>query len=331
MYNGVLHTAVSTIPNCQDNSNQLDTTAFKGIFMWAVADWSAATRSSLFSSFDQAQATAIANTAIYNRAGTQQPGCPSATNCQLAFCWARLTPPPLITDATQSSALDAFINVLDPAGSVPGNAGTLGAKLRFTFACQGAAGQSCQAQATATAIEKLSADGKRITGVLAGKPRSGRYNVVTIAKGNASAAAGHRKDVSIGRELHRADAARQVQERALRRQDHRDHRRTHHHDQNRQGHVRSRPLPRRAWRPHPQQGTPMFAFTRAAEGSPPSSATGPPRLQPTRSSPPAARRSPACGFPPDDWYPVHGGRPFADTQTQALLVALAYRSRSFGG
>lgn len=199
MDNGVLQNRCEALsPNCQANSNQLDTTAFKDIFMWAVADWSAATGSSAFSSFDQAQATAIANTAIDNVAGAQQPGCVSATTCQLAFSWARPISPPLITDATQSSALSAFINVLDPVGSVPGRAGTLGATLKFTFACQGTTGQRCQAQATATAIENLSADGKKITGVPAGKPRSGRYKVVTIANGNASVAAGHRKDVSIG-------------------------------------------------------------------------------------------------------------------------------------
>jgi len=199
MYNGVLENRCEALSNnCQDNANQLDTTAFKGIFMWAVGDWSAATGSSAFSSFDQAQATAIVNTAIYNRAGAQQPGCVSATTCQLAFSWARLISPPLITDATQSSALSAFINVLGPVGSVPGTAGTLGAELRLTFACQGAPGQSCQAQATATAIEKLSANGKQIISALAGKPRSGRYKVVIIAHGNAGAAAGHRKDVSIG-------------------------------------------------------------------------------------------------------------------------------------
>jgi len=114
MYNGVLQNRCEALsPNCQANSNQLDITAFKGIFMWAVGDWSEANPgSSAFSSFDQAQATAIVNNAIYNGAGAQQPGCVSATTCQLAFSWARLISPPLITDGTQSSALGAFIDVL---------------------------------------------------------------------------------------------------------------------------------------------------------------------------------------------------------------------------
>lgn len=85
-----------------------------------------------------------------------------------------------------------------PVASVPGRIGTLGGLLKFSFICEGAAGAVCQGQVTATAIEKLSANGTKITAVLAGKPRSGRYRVVTIVKGNLSAAAGRRKDVSIG-------------------------------------------------------------------------------------------------------------------------------------
>jgi hypothetical protein len=80
---------------------------------------------------------------------------------------------------------------------VPGKVGTLGANLRFTFSCRGTAGQVCQGQATATAIENLSANGKTITGVLAAMPRSGRQKVVTILKGDVSASAGQGKDASI--------------------------------------------------------------------------------------------------------------------------------------
>ena len=113
VYNGVLQNRCEAISNnCESNPRQLDITAFKGIFMWAVGDWSAATGSSAFSSFDQAQATAIVNNAIYNGSGVQQPGCTSATTCQLAFSWARLISPPLITNGTQTSALAAFIDVL---------------------------------------------------------------------------------------------------------------------------------------------------------------------------------------------------------------------------
>ena len=74
----------------------------------------------------------------------------------------------------------------------------MGAKLKLTFACQGNSGQPCHGQATATAIEKLSPNGKTITGVLSSHPRSGRYRVMTILKANLSAAVGQRNDVSIG-------------------------------------------------------------------------------------------------------------------------------------
>jgi alpha galactosidase A-like protein/alpha galactosidase C-like protein/glucodextranase-like protein len=82
--------------------------------------------------------------------------------------------------------------------SVPGRVGTLGAALKFTFACEGVAGQRCRGQASPTAIEKLSADGKQITGVLSRRPRSGRYRIVTILTGTLSTAAGQGRGVSIG-------------------------------------------------------------------------------------------------------------------------------------
>ena len=113
MDNGVLQNRCEALSaNCQGSPEQLNSTAFKGIFMWAVGDWTAATGSSAFSSFEQAQATAIAGNAIFDGAAVQQSGCASATTCQLAFSWARLISPPLITDATQSSALSAFIDLL---------------------------------------------------------------------------------------------------------------------------------------------------------------------------------------------------------------------------
>jgi hypothetical protein len=85
-----------------------------------------------------------------------------------------------------------------PVASVPGRVGTLGAALKFTFACTGTAGQRCRGQANPTAIERLSADGREITGVLSRTPRSGRYRIVTILTGTLSTAAGQGKGVSIG-------------------------------------------------------------------------------------------------------------------------------------
>jgi hypothetical protein len=84
-----------------------------------------------------------------------------------------------------------------PVASVPGRVGTLGAALRFRFACDGVAGQRCRGQASPTAIEKLSANGEQITGVLSRKPRTGRYRIVTILTGTVSAAAGHSERASI--------------------------------------------------------------------------------------------------------------------------------------
>jgi hypothetical protein len=113
MYNGVLQNRCESIsPNCSTNSQQFNVTAFKGIFMWGVGDWSAATGSAAYSSFEQTQATAVANTATFNGAGVQQTGCTSATTCQLALSWARSITPPLISPGTQDSALGALIDVL---------------------------------------------------------------------------------------------------------------------------------------------------------------------------------------------------------------------------
>jgi hypothetical protein len=85
-----------------------------------------------------------------------------------------------------------------PVASVPGRVGTLGGALKFTFACEGVAGQRCRGQANPTAIEKLSTNGERITGVLSRTPRSGRYRIVTILTGTLSTAAGQGQGVSIG-------------------------------------------------------------------------------------------------------------------------------------
>jgi hypothetical protein len=85
-----------------------------------------------------------------------------------------------------------------PVASVPGRVGTLGVALKFTFACKGVAGQRCRGRANPTAIERLSADGKQITGVLSSRPRSGRYRIVAILTGTLSTAAGQGQGVSIG-------------------------------------------------------------------------------------------------------------------------------------
>ena len=106
-----------------------------------------------------------------------------------------------IVTATSKDGQTGTANIrytVAPVASVPGRVGTLGAALKFTFACKGVAGQRCRGQANPIAIEKLSADGKQITGVLSSTPRSGRYRIVTILTGTLSTAAGQGKGVSIG-------------------------------------------------------------------------------------------------------------------------------------
>ena len=84
-----------------------------------------------------------------------------------------------------------------PVASVPGRVGTLGAVLKLTFACEGVSGQRCDGQVTVTALEKLSANGKKVTGVMASKLRTGRFRTVLVAKRALSTQAGHRAEISI--------------------------------------------------------------------------------------------------------------------------------------
>ena len=102
---------------CTQNSlgNRYDITAFKGIFVQAVADWTAATGSHEFEPFLRAQARAVVRNAT--RGPTHHGVCPSAHSCQFGFSWARpfrTTPASeqLATVGTQESALAALIAVL---------------------------------------------------------------------------------------------------------------------------------------------------------------------------------------------------------------------------
>ena len=81
--------------------------------------------------------------------------------------------------------------------SFRGRIGTLGSLLKLTFVCAGVAVQSCQGQVRASAIEKLSSDGKRIIGVLPGKPRTGHYRVVVVLDSKLSASGGQTTDVGV--------------------------------------------------------------------------------------------------------------------------------------
>jgi hypothetical protein len=90
-----------------------------------------------------------------------------------------------------------LVKAPEPVASIPGRVGTLGATLKFTVVCAGPAGRSCHGAASAKAIEKLSADGKRVTGVVKNKPSKGRSKTVEVAKGSFSARTGRSTDVSI--------------------------------------------------------------------------------------------------------------------------------------
>ena len=115
--NGVLQEHCEAIALCTQSSlgNRYDITAFKGIFVQAVADWTAATGSHEFEPFLKAQARAVVRNSI--RGPTHSGVCPSPHSCQFAFSWARpfsSTPSSeqLATVGTQESALSALIAVL---------------------------------------------------------------------------------------------------------------------------------------------------------------------------------------------------------------------------
>jgi glycosyl hydrolase family 76 len=114
---GVLQEHCEAIALCTHNSlgNRYDVTAFKGIFIQAVTDWTAATGSHEFDPFLKAQARAVVRNAI--RGPAHNGVCPSAHSCQFGFSWARpfrTTPAPeqLATVGTQESALTALTAVL---------------------------------------------------------------------------------------------------------------------------------------------------------------------------------------------------------------------------
>jgi hypothetical protein len=98
-------------PNCSALPTRLDVTAFKGLFVQAVDDWSRVTRSREFSRFLRTQAAAITSRDILG-ATPRAPGCRSPRTCQFGFSWARVLSPMLVTVGTQESALDALTAVL---------------------------------------------------------------------------------------------------------------------------------------------------------------------------------------------------------------------------
>ena len=112
IYRGVLQDHCEPqSPNCIALPTRLDVTAFKGLLVQAIDDWSRTTRSNQFSSFLRAQAAAIVGRDILG-ASARAPGCRSPHTCQFGFSWARALSPMLVTIGTQESALDGLTAVL---------------------------------------------------------------------------------------------------------------------------------------------------------------------------------------------------------------------------
>jgi hypothetical protein len=112
---GVLQEHCEAQALCTHNLNRYDVTAFKGIFIQAVSDWTTATGSREFVPFLRSQASAVVRNAVLGP--TRGGVCPSAHSCQFGFSWAQplsQTPGPerLVTVGTQESALAALTAVL---------------------------------------------------------------------------------------------------------------------------------------------------------------------------------------------------------------------------
>jgi hypothetical protein len=99
---------------CARLGYRLDLPAYKGLFVNAVVDWSAATGSKVFHRFLLAQAVAVLNNTIHG-AGDEPGRCATPQTCQFAFSWThRATNPiqPGVTLGGQESAIDALTAVL---------------------------------------------------------------------------------------------------------------------------------------------------------------------------------------------------------------------------
>ena len=112
---GVLQEHCESVNICNGLVNRYDITAFKGIFMTAISDWTMATGSHEFVPFIRKQATEVVRNTIQGHA--PHDVCTSTHSCQFAFSWSHpfhSTPGPerLITVGTQESALSALIAAL---------------------------------------------------------------------------------------------------------------------------------------------------------------------------------------------------------------------------
>ncbi len=105
---GVLLEHCEMVNECNGAPNRFDITAFKGIFVQAVADWMAATGSPRFLPFLRTQGEAVIHRALVS--GRPDGLCTSPHSCRFAFSWTLpfgRTPGPerVVTVGTQESAL----------------------------------------------------------------------------------------------------------------------------------------------------------------------------------------------------------------------------------
>jgi hypothetical protein len=116
---GILQERCEAISDrCARLGYRLDLPAFKGLFVNAVADWSAATGSKVFHRFLLAQAVAVVNDTV--RGAGEEPGrCATPQTCQFAFSWTHPATHPIqpgVTLGGQESAIDALTAVLPQQG-----------------------------------------------------------------------------------------------------------------------------------------------------------------------------------------------------------------------
>jgi hypothetical protein len=98
----------SRVGRCAGDSYNI--TVYKGLFVDAVSDWTAATGATTFDPFLQAQADAVIADSASD--GSRQTSCRTPHSCQIGLYWARRVSPRkapiLITTGTQTAGLTAL-------------------------------------------------------------------------------------------------------------------------------------------------------------------------------------------------------------------------------
>jgi Glycosyl hydrolase family 76 len=118
-YRGVLQEPCeATATHCRNATLLADSTVWKGIFIDAVADWRAATRSREYDAFLIKQAQAIIDNSASD--GARETTCQTPHDCQLGFFWSRRMPPNDVVPpgpGSQESALSALTDALSVSSS----------------------------------------------------------------------------------------------------------------------------------------------------------------------------------------------------------------------